>query len=130
MIYLTGTPADWSRELDGGVEVSKYHAKRTTIDGITFDSQAEARRYSELKLLQEAGAIRGLELQTSFTILDGFKRNGKAINAITYRADFTYWEDGHFVAEDVKGMVTPVYAIKRKMFLSRYPDIDFREVEA
>ena len=47
---------------------SKYGAIRTTVDGVTFASKAEARRYAELKLLEQAGEIKGLELQPKFDI--------------------------------------------------------------
>jgi hypothetical protein len=130
MIILTGSPSTWAATIRGEPEMSKYNARRTVIDGINFDSQAEAMRYSQLKLMQEAGVIRGLERQVSFTLLDSFTYKGKCIRSIIYRADFAYWENGHFVVEDVKGMRLPVYQLKLKMFMSRYPDVDFREVEA
>ena len=47
---------------------SKYKAKKTIIDGITFDSKSEAKRYEELKLLQRGGAIQNLSLQPRFML--------------------------------------------------------------
>ena len=106
----------------------KYRAKRTEIDGIKFDSKREAERYRELKLMEHCEAISDLELQPEFVLQDKFKSNGKTIRAIKYRADFKYTKDGAVIIEDVKGMKTPVYEIKKKMFLKRYPDLEFREV--
>jgi hypothetical protein len=105
----------------------KYKAKKTTVDGITFDSKREARRYQELKLLEQAGTICELELQPRFTLQRAFKDNeGNHIRAITYKADFQYIEDGEIIVEDSKGFWTQVFKIKRKMFLFFYPDYYLR----
>lgn len=110
---------------------SKYHAKKAELDGITFDSRAEARRYAELKLLLKAGKIKDLELQPAFTLMDSFKGpDGKTIRGIKYIADFKYQEGDRTVIEDVKGMRTQAYQIKRKLFLKLYPEYDFREIQA
>src|ERR1700739_3349038 len=87
----------------------KYGARRTTVDGITFDSAAEARRYGELKLLERAGEISGLELQPEFPFLV----KGKVI--FKYVADFSYWDGRSRVTEDVKGFRTKEYILKRKL---------------
>ena len=57
---------------------SKYKNKKITIDGITFDSQLEANRYCELKLLFKAGEISQLRLQPEFELIPAFRKNGKA----------------------------------------------------
>lgn len=106
-----------------------------TVDGITFDSVAEASRYNELRMIEKSGSISELELQPEFELQPGFRRHGRKERAITYRADFRYRDidcDGtsRIVVEDVKGHRTAVYRLKRKMLLYRYPEIDFREVEA
>ncbi len=88
---------------------NKFGAVKTTVDGITFDSKREAVRYGELKLLARGGVIRNLELQPSFT----FHHNGKKI--FTYRADFAYFEGERRTLEDVKGVRTPVYKLKKKL---------------
>lgn len=106
---------------------SKYNAVKTKIDGITFDSAREADRYCELKLLQKAHEISGLELQPVFELQPEFVYDGKKEQAITYIADFAYLEEnGHRVVEDVKGTRTKEFNIKRKMLLYTHPDIDFR----
>ena len=109
----------------------KYNARRTKIDGHTFHSKAEARRYSALMLLERSGQISDLELQPSFVIQDAFRdRSNKIICAIRYLADFQYVEKGALVVEDVKGVETAVFKIKAKMFKLRYPEYDFRVIPA
>ena len=101
---------------------NKYGAKRTTVDGISFASQKEARRFSELKLLERAGEVQQLQLQRSFPLHVG----GEHI--ATYRADFCYrTPDGAFVVEDVKGFRTPVYRLKKKLMKGLF-QIDVQEV--
>ena len=102
---------------------NKYNAKRTTVDGISFASKAEAKRYSELKLLEAAGEISGLECQPKFT----FCVNDKP--AFFYKADFRYRDQsGAHVVEDVKGVRTPVYRLKKKLIELAYPEITIVEV--
>ena len=110
----------------------KYGAKKIEIDGITFDSKREARRYCELRNLERAGAITGLELQRKFELVPtqrepstftktGKERPGKVIElSVSYVADFCYMEGGALVVEDAKGVRTPEYVIKRKLMLSVY----------
>lgn len=106
----------------------KYHAKKTTIDGITFDSRKEANRYAELKLLERAGEIKNLRLQVPFTLQESFTLHGKKYRPITYIADFVYEQDGRTIVEDTKGMRTQVYKLKKKLFLARYgKQVEFRE---
>lgn len=99
---------------------SKYKAEKCEYDGIKFDSQKERDRYIELKLLEKGGAISDLQLQVPFVLQDEFEFNGKKILPIKYIADFTYWENGELVIEDVKGVKTDVYELKKKMFMYRY----------
>jgi len=88
---------------------SKYGARKTVVDGIKFDSMAEATRYSVLKIVQASGLISELRLQVPYVITV----NGKKI--CRYVADFVYVENGKEVVEDVKGMKTPVYNLKKKL---------------
>lgn len=109
----------------------KYHAKKTAVDGITFDSKKEAMRYKELKELQRVGKIDRLELQPRFELQESFKHKGKPIRKIEYVADFKYLDIalGKWVVEDVKGMKTDVYKLKKKLFLHIYGGFfDFMEV--
>ena len=103
---------------------NKYNAKKTRVDGILFDSKKEAARYSELKLLEEAGLIENLALQVNFELVPKTETE----RALNYRADFTYTEEGLEIVEDVKGKKTDLYIAKRKMFKYKYPQYVFREV--
>lgn len=110
---------------------SKYRAKKTVVDGIKFDSKREAERYCELKLLEKAKKIRNLELQPRFLLQDKFKdKQGNTHRKIEYVADFLYIDKlGRNVVEDVKGVLTDVYKIKKKIFLKIYDDkYYFREI--
>lgn len=112
--------------------MSKYNAVASVVDGIRFDSKAEARRYVELKGLARAGVITSLELQPRFLLQDGFEYQGKRERKIEYVADFRYYdvERKVTVVEDVKGVKTDVYKLKRKLFLARYgKDVEFLEVK-
>lgn len=114
---------------------SKYHAVKTTVDGITFDSAKEARRYQELKLLEKAGKISHLELQPEYLlgVDDGVFPTACKVLLGRYRADFRYrtvpwdYEDPEVIVEDVKGMKTPLYRWKKKHVEAQY-GIVIREV--
>lgn len=113
----------------------KYRAFKTTVGGITFDSGLEAKRYTQLVILETAGTIKNLQIQPKFNLMDSFKYNGKTIRAIDYIADFMYEENGKVIVEDVKGIRTKDYIIKSKLFIKQYiidlGEIDeFRELKA
>lgn len=96
----------------------KYHRRKVTVDGITFDSVKEADRYGELQVLEKAGKISGLERQKRFVLIPAQRGDGKIVErACTYTADFCYWENGEHVVEDCKGVKTEVYRIKKKLML-------------
>lgn len=101
--------------------MSKYKSRKCVIDGITFDSKKEARRYAELRELEERGEIRELKTQTTFELIPSQRIDGRVVErAVTYRADFTYYCDGEYIVEDVKSskhMIRPEYIIKRKLML-------------
>lgn len=99
---------------------SKYHAKRTSVDGITFDSKREADRYLVLKSMEEDGTIENLRRQVRYELVPAFDVDGKHYRPVFYVADFVYRENGHEVIEDVKGVVTDVYRLKRKLVAYRY----------
>lgn len=108
---------------------SKYHAKKTECrHGHLHDSKKEAQRCNELHLQQCGKQIKDLQTQVRFELLPSLKRHGKTIERkVDYIADFVYIRNGHKVVEDVKGMRTDAYKLKRKMFRHRYPDIEFIE---
>ena len=96
---------------------------------VKFDSRKEAIRFDELYVMAKAGLIKELTLQPSYVILDGYEHEGKKILPIKYNADFRYVEHGFIVVEDVKGVLTDIYRLKKKMFLYRYgTELVFREV--
>jgi hypothetical protein len=88
---------------------SKYRAIRTTVNGLSFASQKEERRYQDLLLLERTGRISNLELQPRFPC------RVNDLLVCTYVADFRYTEDGSSIVEDVKGMKTDVYILKAKL---------------
>lgn len=92
----------------------KYRAKPAVIDGIKFPSTKQGQRYSQLRLLERAGQIKDLELEEPFDI----SING--VRCFRYRADFSYTENGKRVIEDVKGVRTPVYRLKKKCVEAAY----------
>lgn len=117
--------------------MNKYRNKKVTVEGITFDSLHEARRYCELKMLAMAGHIKDLELQKPFELipaqyeevkLGGYYTKGErkgqprtkrvcVEKAVIYKADFCYTENGRLVVEDAKGFKTKEYILKRKLML-------------
>lgn len=101
---------------------SKYHAKKTTVDGITFDSRREADRYLVLKGMEDDGAIEDLRRQVRYELVPAFDVDGRHYRPVCYVADFVYVdkETGKEVVEDVKGMRTDVYRLKSKLFARRY----------
>lgn len=115
---------------------SKFHAKKTVVDGIQFDSLKEGRRYIELKDLQRAGKISDLRLQVPYLLIPQYReestigprggiKKGRVIeNACYYVADFVYIDEatGERVVEDVKSKATQteVYRIKRKLMYDKY----------
>lgn len=108
--------------------MSKYHSRKTEIDGILFDSAKEANRYCELKLLIRAGEISDLYLQPTFILQEDFDKNERHYRAITYKADFQYRQNGKWVIEDTKGFKTEVYKIKKKLFEKVFPDYTIKEI--
>lgn len=116
---------------------SKYHSKKITRDGMTFDSLKEYRRFRELSLLEKAGEITDLKRQVEFVLIPaqyteiptgevykrGERKGQPKIKRIClelpvkYIADFTYTENGKKIVEDTKGVRTKDYILKRKMML-------------
>lgn len=114
--------------------MSKYHSRKITADGETFDSQKEYRRWQALRLLERAGQIQGLRRQVRFELIPPqyetterySQKTGKRLKdekklverGVHYIADFVYSRpDGAMVVEDTKGVQTPEYIIKRKLML-------------
>jgi hypothetical protein len=93
--YMT---ADEVRKAERG-STNKYGAKKTEVDGITFDSRLEARRYVQLKALERAGEIHNLTLQPRYEFVVNGVRVGR------YTPDFQYMDnEGDIHTEDAKGV--------------------------
>jgi hypothetical protein len=94
------------------VRKNKFNAKKTKVDGYTFDSIKEAVRYKELKMLQDSGEVNFFLRQVPFDVGAGIK----------YRLDFmVFWGDGTITCEDVKGVQTETFKIKKKLVEEKYP---------
>lgn len=105
---------------------SKYNNKKTWVDGVCFDSGMEARYYQSLKLLKEAGAIRGFCLQPEFVLQEGNAED----RAITYKADFiVFHNDGRAEIVDVKGYESQQWKRTFKQFRLKYPDLALKIVK-
>ncbi|MDB2075649.1 DUF1064 domain-containing protein [Clostridium paraputrificum] len=104
--------------------MSKYLSHKTVVDGITFDSKDEAKYYEALKIRKYRGEIQNFELQPKFTLIQGFKKNGKTYRAITYTPDFViYHNDNSEEYIDVKGMTTQQGELRIKLFNHFYRDL-------
>lgn len=101
--------------------MSKYRAKKTVVDNITFDSIAESKYYEQLKWLLQAKQIKSFKLQPKFLLQEGFKKNGVAVRKIEYIADFEVHKlDGSIEIVDVKGVETDVFSLKKRLYLKKY----------
>ena len=92
----------------------KFGAKKTVVDGITFDSKWESERYGQLKAMERGGIVTDLELQVKYDIIIN------DIKICKYIADFVYKEespDGEIkeIVEDAKGFETPEFKLKKKL---------------
>ena len=102
--------------------MNKYHAKKVTFFGETFDSRKEGERWLVLRSLQKQGKIRDLRRQVKFELTPAFPKAG--LRAMAYIADFVYNQDGKTVVEDVKGYrkgaAYELFKAKKKMLYWRY----------
>ncbi len=92
-------------------KMTKYHNKRTR----GYASKKEADYALYLRQLEFDGRITELQEQVCFELAPSVVIHGRKRPALRYVADFTFWRDGEFVVVDVKGMITPVYRIKRHL---------------
>lgn len=117
---------------------NKYHAKKKTVDGITFDSTSEANYYEKYRDMEKAGEIQNLRLQVPYELIPAIweeydevvhlKTKDKVVHrrklkqrAVTYIADFVFTKDGIEYVVDVKGgprARTKEYLLKKKMMLA------------
>jgi len=108
---------------------SKYGNRKVVVDGITFDSAREGARYAKLAAMRTAGEITDLRIQVPFEVVPTAIVGGRKRPARRYIADFVYRDAaGTLVVEDVKGMRTAVYSIKRQLMKAVH-GIDIVEVK-
>lgn len=112
--YVCAAHGKASSRAVGAKSAHKYGAIATEVDGIRFDSKAEATYYRELKLREKGRDISELRLQTRWPL----HVNGVEIGA--YVSDFDFKEDGRLMVVDVKGVKTPLYRWKKKHFQLQY----------
>ena len=111
---------------------NKFGAVKKQIDGITFDSTKEAKRYQALKLLEQTGQIRDLRTQVNYLLIPKQKKPGGGLERpASYSADFVYFDrSGVLIVEDVKSEPTrkkPDYVMRRKLMLMVH-GIEIREI--
>lgn len=116
---------------------NKYNASKIIVDGVSFASKKEAKRYKTLSELLNNGDISDLQMQVPYELIPaikepdtigkkGGKRPGKTIQrSVTYLADFVYKDkDGNTIVEDVKGCkfggAYAIFKIKKKLMLWRF----------
>jgi ribosomal protein L23 len=118
------------RLMEAPRQPSKYNARKTWVDRIQFDSMAEAKRYRDLKLLQEHRKISKLEVHRKFPWVCTYEADGRVWKrSYFYEADFTYEQNGELVVEDVKGVRTKEYIRKRQIIEKLY-GITIKEVNS
>ena len=97
---------------------NKYNNRKVTVDGITFDSVKEASRWQELKMMERAGEIVGLNRQQRIELIP----KTKLYQARYYVADFVYFDKraNKTVYEDCKGYRTDIYKLKKALLYWRH----------
>ena len=102
--------------------MSKYGNKKIKVDGMTFDSMKEYRRYRVLREREKEGLIKDLQRQVKFVLSPSQKDGSGELleRECSYIADFVYKEDRRTVVEDAKGVRTEAYIIKRKLMLYQH----------
>jgi len=94
---------------------NKFRAEKVVIDGITFDSKSEARRYQELLILKSAGIVRDLKVHPKFDLTIMGTKIG------SFKPDFQYVsQSGAVVIEDVKGTITEAASLRIRVFQAIY----------
>jgi hypothetical protein len=94
------------------LRIGKYKNIKTEVGGYTFDSKKEAKRYGVLRMMVLANEITNLRMQVKFELLPN---QGEGYSKAYYVADFVYEVDGDEIVEDVKGVKTPIYQLKKKL---------------
>lgn len=105
------------------MKVGKYKNKRAVVDGVTFHSQGEYRRWLELRALENMGALERLDRQVRLPlVIDGTKVG-------TWVADFRYFQNNRTVFEDYKSRFTaklPEWRFKERVIRALYRNAEIR----
>lgn len=114
---------DWEVTMLKPRKKPKFGNKKVVLEGATFDSRKEARRYRELQILERTGEISELQTQFAFVLAESvkFKSEARRKPALRYFADFVYQAKGQLVVEDVKSVATrkkDSYRIKKHLMMS------------
>ena len=119
---------------------TKYHNKKTLIDGMICDSRKEADHYCELKIQKRTGEIIDFFQQVPLLVNEGYYNNGEWVQPVYYKADFVVIQYGYnfdvgdtnkpikYVKteiHEVKGYWTKEAKVKWKIVVNRYPEYKF-----
>lgn len=113
---------------------SKFGNKPVTVDGVTYDSTNEYRRWCFLQLMEKAGEISNLRYHVKFEMIPQITREeiihlktkDKVVTKVLqsaryYEADFVYFnKKGEEVVEDFKGQETDLFKFKAALFFWKY----------
>lgn len=117
---------------------NKYRAVAVTIDGVRFDSKAEAQRFQNLRYLERAGQIKDLQVHPSWPlhVFQVFPcaahdaademRPTLALPCVgKFTPDFWYVDasTGEVIVEDVKSPITAketAYRLRKRMWEAQY----------
>lgn len=105
------------------VQKNKYKNKKVEYDGIKFDSKMERDFYIHLQKLQANGTVYEFFLQKRYVIVDAYiNAKGEKVSPSYYIADFeVHYSDNRIEVIDIKGQLTPLFNLKKKIFEARYP---------
>lgn len=118
-----------SKKPGGAGSGQKYANEKVVVDGVKFDSKAEARYWRALQTRLRAGEIANLRRQVVFELAPGVVIGGRKRPSLRYIADFVWTEDGREVVADVKGAEPSAYRIKRHLMKSVH-GIDIMEIRS
>lgn len=118
-----------------GFSKNKFHASKVVYQGIEFDSTYERDRYIYLMDLQKQGLISNLHLKSGFMLIQKttkivpihLKTKTKFVERVVeqeaaYHNDFTYVENGKYICEEFKSVMTsklPDYILRRKLMVKK-----------
>lgn len=111
---------------------SKYKAKKTEYNGMTYASKFEAQVAKQLDLRMKAGEFTKIEAQFRIPLY-AYLSNGEKTSLFAYVCDFRCEKpDGNYLLVEAKGYKTDVYGIKKKIleriWLPDHPGYTFEEV--